>query len=305
MRFSKPIRVVLVLAAFIIPFNPAYSSAFQEIAGQGHTSGSVLPIFENRIETDHFILKWTNRSSHSKDNISDPRVIRETSQYLETAWEKYTTLFGRSPYTAPGRNKIEVIFSDIDCYGIADPPNGPIQFNSHAWMKEKGIRQPTSAHELFHKMQYAFGYKTQWKPQRPFTWFTEGTAAWAEVYVWGRVSRTCKVDEIFKDTKMDLYDAEDMAMPFWIYFVQGNRGKANDQLMVKLFERAEQLQNERQALNQVIQEAYGSVDLFFASFSKDRKKAFWGNSCVLPYKCILGPDGKDLVEQVKSIQRRG
>ncbi len=305
MKFVKPIGMVLLLAALFLPVTTGCCSSFQETLWQGHGDEGRMPVFESRFETEHFILKWTNRSTHSRDNIKDPRVIRETAEYLETAWKKYAALFGRTPYTAPGKSKIEVVFKDLDCYGIADPPDGPIQFNAYAWMKEKGIRQPTSAHELFHKMQYAYGYKTKWRPNRPFTWFTEGTAAWAEVYVWGRVSRACKVDEIFKDTSMDLYEAEETAMPFWIYFVQGNREKANDELMVKLFERAEQLKDERQALNEVVLEAYGSVDLFFASFSKDRRKSFWGESCALPYKCILGPDGKDLVEKVKSIQQKG
>jgi hypothetical protein len=50
-------------------------------------------------------------------------------------------------------------------------------------------------------------------------WFTGRTAAWAEVFVWGRVSRSCKIEDMFKDTSIDLYEAEDMALPFWIYFV--------------------------------------------------------------------------------------
>ncbi len=99
---------------------------------------------------------------------------------------------------APGRDKIEVVFRDIDCYGVADPPDGPIQFNSHAWVNNSGIRKPTSAHELFHKMQYAYGYKTRWKPQKPYQWFTEGTAAWSEVFVWGRVSRNLQGGHTFQ-----------------------------------------------------------------------------------------------------------
>jgi hypothetical protein len=135
-------------------------------------------------------------------------------------------------------------------------------------------------------------------------WFTEGTAAWAEVFVWGRVSRACKVDTLFRDTKMDLYNAGDRALPFWIYFVHGNHEHANNHLMARFFEECERLEDEDLALNKVIEEAYGSVDGFFDAFAKDRKKGFWGEECDVPYKCIFGPDGKDIVEEVKCLQGR-
>jgi len=270
----------------------------------GHTDDGDMPAFENHYETDHFILKWTNLSKSSRDNIGDPQIIKDTGEYLEEALAKYTALFQRNPYMPPGRDKIEVVFWDIDGYGVSDPPDGPIQFSSVAWVKNEAIRKPTSAHELFHKLQYAYGYKTKWHPRKPYQWFTEGTAAWSEAFVWGMVSRDCKVDTLFKDTSMDLYEADYTAMPFWIYFVQGNQEHPNNQLMVKFFEKCEQLRDERRALNEVIKETYGSVDGFFKAFSKERRDGFWTGACAIPYKCILGPEGKDLVEEVKNFQRK-
>jgi hypothetical protein len=268
--------------------------------------GSDMPSFENRLETDHFVLKWTNMSGHPPDNINDPQIIKDTAGYLEQAWSKYTELFGRQPYTAPGRDKIEVVFRDIDCYGYADPPDGPIQLSSVAWVnpKHKRIRKPTSAHELFHKMQYAYGFKTRWLPPKPYRWFSEGTAAWSEVYVWGMVSHACKVDELFKDAKMDLYEADDVAMPFWIYFVHGNHEHPDNQLMRKFFEACERLQDENLALNEVITATYGSVDNFFKDFARDRKTGFWSGPGAAPYRSILGPDGQDIVAEVKDYQSK-
>ncbi len=289
-----------------VSMNMAPCIGFALFGGEvfAQTLDSAMPSFENRYETDHFVLKWTNKSRHSSDNIRDPQIIKDTAGYLDQAWTKYTELFGRNPYTAPGMDKIEVVFRNIDCYGVADPPDGPIQFDSNAWVNNRGIRQPTSAHELFHRMQYAYGYKTRWMPQKPYQWFTEGTAAWSEVFVWGRVSRCCKVDTLFKDTKMDLYQLDVTAMPFWIYFVQGNHEHPNNHLMVEFFEKCEQLHDEKLALNEVIKETYGSVDSFFMAFAKSRKNGFWSDVCDIPYKCILGPDGQDLVDEVKCIQKR-
>jgi hypothetical protein len=298
MKHSKLGAVILLLVAM----NVAVSIASPLARADSIDSG--MPSFEHRLDTEHFVLKWTDRSKHSRDNIKNPQIILETAGYLEQAWAKYTELFDRRPFMPPGRDKMEVVFWDIDSYGIADPPEGPIQFSSFCWVKKRGIRQPTSAHELFHKMQYAYGYKTRWCPKKPYMWFTEGTAAWSEVFVWGRVSRACKVDTLFRDTKMDLHKADDMAMPFWIYFVQGNHEHPNNHLMVKFFEECERLQDVNLALNEVITETYGSVDDFFKGFAKGRKRGFWSGACDAPYRCILGPDGRDVVDQVKCIQRK-
>jgi hypothetical protein len=169
------------------------------------------------------------------------------------------------------------------------------------------IRQSTSAHELFHKLQYAFGYKTRWPPGRPMLWFTEGTAAWAEVFVWGRVTRNCKIEGMFHDTSIALCDADDMALPFWIYLVSGNIGAPKDRLMAKFFEKYEEKKgNVNEALFDVIQDAYGPVDCFFRRFAHERKKDFWAEPAPQPcnYTRILGPDGRDLVLEIKQYQKK-
>lgn len=300
-RMRPAVLLVALVLAACSGVSPGYSPASR---GPEHSPDSEMPAFENRLETEHFVLRWTNKSRDPADNIPRPEIVQETGGYLEIAWSKYVELFGRTPYRAPGKDKIEVVFRDIDCYGVADPPDGPIQFSADAWMKNPGIRQPTSAHELFHKLQYAYGYKTKWYPAPPYMWFTEGTAAWAEVYVWGRVSRQCKVEKIFQNTKIDLYDADDMAMPFWIYFVSGNGETPNNQLMARLLERCEKLQDEKLAVKELVQETYGSADAYFASFAKERKDGFWADCCSAPYRCILGPDGKDVVDQIKTHQKK-
>jgi len=304
MRLARlTVGALLVLCVIMVAF-AGLASSMNSIRSPSSAVDSNMPSFENRCETDHFVLWWTNRSMASGDNISDPQIINETGEYLEKAWGEYTELFGRRPHTAPGRDKIDVVFWDIDGYGVSDPPDGPIQFSSYIWVHNKTVRKPTSAHELFHKLQYAYGYKTKWQPRKPYQWFTEGTAAWSEAFVWGRVSNQNKVDALFKNTDMDLYEADYRAMPFWIYFVQGNHEHPNNQLMVKLFEKCEELRDERRALSQVINETYGSVDSFFRAFAKERRNGFWSEACADPYKCILGPDGRDIVAEVKNFQRQ-
>ena len=172
------------------------------------------PTFENSTETDHFILKWTNSSAHAADNIADSSIIDDTGDYLETAWERYNTVFGKAPYVPAGGTKIEVLFQDIDGYGLASPPDGPIQLDAENLVLQPGIRQPSSAHELFHKLQYSFGFRTKWNPMPPYKWFSEGSCAWAEVFVWQRVSGDYKVKDLFANPDLNLWDASYSALPF-------------------------------------------------------------------------------------------
>lgn len=262
--------------------------------------------YENRLETAHFVLKWTNKSPHAEDNLGDPLVVTETAGYLEAARDKLTGFFGREPYLPPGKSKIEIVFKDLECYAYADPPEGPIQLNASVWMKMPAIRQTTCAHEVFHKIQYAYGYKTRWAPSPPVEWFSEGTAAWAEVFVCGKVTRNCKMEDMFTNVDLDLFNAEDMALPFWIYFVSGNRNVTRDRLMVKLFERYEKTGDVKAALFDVIRSDYGPVDKFFARFDRERRKGFWraSDAQTCPYARILGPDGRDLVAEIREYQSK-
>ncbi len=300
-----PLFVLVLLSAWTFP--PQTRAGFDNPAAASwtQTEGDV-PFFENQLETEHFILRWTAKSSHARDNIRDPEIVRKTAGYLETAWDKLTGLFGRKPYLPPGSSKIRVIFKDLEYFAYADPPEGPIEFNSSVWRKMPSVRQATSAHELFHKLQYAYGYKTRWSPGEPMLWFSEGTAAWAEVFVWGRVSRDCKMEDMLRDTSLDLYEAEDMALPFWIFLVSGNHNSPKDEIMVKLFEKYEETGNVNEALFSVIQNTYGSVDHFLHRFALERKSNFWQERALegCPYPRVLGPSGKDLVAKIKECQSK-
>jgi hypothetical protein len=310
MLFKKLSRLLPVFSLILLSacshHDPVNTVCRHPAAASPVCTYSQLPSFENRLETEHFILKWTNVSPHSEDNICDPEIVKETAGYFEASWDKLTGLFGRTPYVAPESGKIEVIFHNLDCYAYADPPEGPIELNASVWARVPSIRQSTCAHELFHKLQYAYGFKTRWAPDGSILWFTEGTASWAEVFVCGRVTRNCKMEDMFKDTSINLYEADDMALPFWIYFVSGNRGTPKDRLMVRFFEEYEKSGNVNQALCDVIRDAYGSVDSFFLRFAMERRNAFWRDaapgSC--PYSSITGPDGKDLVAEIREYQNR-
>jgi hypothetical protein len=305
--------IVALLAAIALPVDvfshePEFSETSHETdkATYKKNRGPSVPVYENILETQNFILKWTNRSRNPKDNISDSSIIHETAGYLETAWSEYYRTFGRTPYLPQGKSKMEIHFRDLDCFGEADPPDGPIKFDSKSWVKRPGIRQPTSAHELFHKLQYAFGYRTKWAPKRPYKWFSEGTAAWAEVYVWQRVSGSHKMRELFEKPNMKLYDSNECSLPFWIYFQARCQTTGDSNPMLEFFKHYEATGNEKAALAHVIskhqnvQRVDHQINSFFAQFARERQTGSW---CLTPsgqeiYSKILGPKGNNIVPEL-------
>jgi hypothetical protein len=265
------------------------------------------PTFENEHETDHFILRWTNSSSHAADNIADASIVEDTGGFLETAWDQYEDTFGRTPYVPADAEKMEVVFQDISGIGLASPPDGPIQFDSATWIAEPGVRQPTSAHELFHKLQYAFGYRTKHTPSGDYKWFSEGTASWSEVFVWQRVSGDYKMLGLFSNPDLNLYNASYRALIYWIFFDARQKDSATDNAIADLLQKYEALDAataypERVAYEEVIEEdwpennVYGQVDNFFALFARDRRLGHWRiGPTGLVYPTILDPDGNDIV----------
>lgn len=261
------------------------------------------PEFENQIETDHFILKWTNASKDVENNIADSSLVSEAGDLLETAWARYNTAFGKAPYVPAGGTKIEVVFQDIWALGLASPPDGPIQLDAPNWISQPGIRQSATAHELFHKLQYAFGFRTVWTPtEEQYQWFSEGTAAWAEVYTWQRVAGATVITDLFDLPDMDLYSLAYSTLPFWIFFDTRQRDTPEDLPMVGYLQKYEASGDERASLAQAIDEdwptnnVYGQLDHFFALFSRERYLGTWRQTPVgaQPYAHILGPDGVEI-----------
>lgn len=267
-----------------------------------------LPAFENVHETDHFVLRWTNSSATAGDNIADGAIVTETAGYLESAWTTYNTVFGRPPYVAPGQTKIEVVFYDIGGFGVTTP-NGPIELDAPNWVSQPGIRQPTSAHELFHRLQYAFGYRTTWTPVSPYQWFSEGTASWAEVFKWQRVSSTAKITQLFTSPDLDLEQASYSACPFWIFFQTRQEDFPGDNPMLTFLQKYETNGDDNAALAQTIDEdwpannVYGQLDTFFALFARDRRLGHWKStpSGGNPYATILGPNGAAITPSVSPL----
>lgn len=264
------------------------------------------PKFENSHVTDHFILRWTNSSTHTEDNIADSSIVKQTGEFLEIAWNQYETSFGRTPYLPNDATKMDVIFQDIPGSGIgsAYPPDSPIQFDSEIWVSDPGVRQPVSAHELFHKLQYAFGFRTKHTPSQNYKWFSEGTASWAEVFVWQQVSGLFKILDLFAVPDNNLYRVSYRSLPYWIFFEARQKNSVNDNPLRDFLNKYDAVNTstnypERVAYSEVINQhwpqnnVYGKADNFFALFSRCRLLGDWRDTPTGEqlYPTICGPDG--------------
>jgi len=277
--------------------NPALTSSQRAIIEADIDAD--LPTFDHNTETTHFILRWTDSSANSADNITDSSIITETGNFLETAWGMYNTAFARAPYVPAGGTKIEVVFYDIGgYYGVASPPDGPIQLSSNSWVATPAIRRPVSAHELFHKLQYAFGFRTSWDPPAKYKYYSEGLCSWAEVFVWQCLSGKSKLTDMFTNPNLNLYDASYNALPFWVFFDARQKSSPTDNPILHYLTTCEPTGDLKAALDQVIGEewppnnVYSKLGNFYALFARGRRIGDWRTGPVgTLYPNILAPDG--------------
>ena len=177
-----------------------------------------IPTTERKYETEHFTLQWTEKHANTVQNVTEAAVV-ETADYLEVAHAAFAAKFGLRPFTHSDATKLNVLFYDLGptIRGNAYPPGGPIELNSRLWTEAPEIRRPTATHELFHKLQYATGFRSQWEPQGTYQWFSEGTASWAEVNICGKVSDALKLSMLFDEPDTGLLQSSYGATPFWIF----------------------------------------------------------------------------------------
>ena len=305
MKLAKLTIAILVVVIINMTSSIGFAPVVEALAND-RTVDSPMPFFENRYETDHFVLKWTNRSRHSEDNISDQQIIKDTAEYLELGLGEIYGALRKETLHGPGSGQGRGSFSRHGLlWGFRSSKQAdPVQLVLTGCITSaSGSRLPPTSYSI--NCNTHTGTKRAGTLQKPYLSLHRRALRPRRRVCGGMVSRTCKLDTIFRDTKMDLYQADYTAAPFWIYCVQGNHPDANNEFMVKFFEKCEQFKgDEKRALNEVIKETYGSVDGFFKDFAKNRKNGFWSDACDTPYKCILGPDGKDLVEEIKDMQKK-
>jgi hypothetical protein len=280
--------------------NPELSAADREELL--HDLDGETPAFEGFKETDHFTFRWTTRSTEPLHNLADVGTVDRAAATLERAYTFFEAEFGRPPYKIAPTAKIDVVFRHVpEGAARADPPDGPILFNATAWTADPDAVEPTAAHELFHKLQYAFGYRSRHLPSSADAWFFEGTAGLAEIFLCDRVSIAAKISRTFESPKQALRSLGYSTLPFWLFGCNACTPPAS--AARAMFEAYEGSGRPRDTLDAFVDFVSGRSTLpsdtyeFFLEFSEARlKKSLWRTPLIdsrgAPIALDVAPDGR-------------
>jgi len=161
----------------------------------------------------HFELHWFN---------GDPAGYGpDLSALLETLWGEYTGGFGREPYRRNRRGRIAVHILDLGRLRGDTTVSGDVIRLNRRYLDAPGgaassQRKALAAHELFHRVQYAFGFRRRpAEPAPPYQWFSEGTAGWAEDLFAGTVTSAAKTLGLYRVANAGLFRSSYFSQPFW------------------------------------------------------------------------------------------
>ena len=175
-----------------------------------------MPSFEKEKTIGHFHFYWTEVSSDSRDNTNETN-IDATAVFLNECWDLYTTNF-RQPKAdlINGERIIDVeVYYDPGLHGSTSSHSNRIFLNSDSVVNDDCRRRTTSAHELFHRVEYSYGYVTGTAGQR---WWVEAMASWSQDYTYNDVNDyVIRVNSGLGTAERGLLNRSYDACHFWKY----------------------------------------------------------------------------------------
>jgi len=129
----------------------------------------------------HFKFYYTDSDANPDHNVTEAEIIATASR-LNSYWTTYATNFKEPKHYLSGSVKmvdVKVYYLGAGLYGETSSSWNYINLNSKLVVKDACKRRTTSAHELFHRVQYAYGYISG---TANLKWIVEGTASWSQKY---------------------------------------------------------------------------------------------------------------------------
>ena len=222
--------------------------------------GSSKPTFEKEKTVGHFRFKWTENSTKPLNNVSEAD-IDATALILNESWDRYTIDFRQ-----PKADKVDGhSIIDVEVYYM-DGANGKttsfsnvIFLNSRFVVSDDCRRKTTSAHELFHRVEYSYGYVTGTAAQ---TWWVEALGSWSQDYSYNAVNDyVTRVNPGLAKPHSRLLRRSYDACHYWKYFAE------------QLKKRSSEVMTEQQVIKEFL-EAYenNGLDAKAASESVTRNR---------------------------------
>jgi hypothetical protein len=151
-----------------------------------HIIAQSKPPLPKLFKSKHFNFRYTDSNPDPRHNVTAAE-IGKTAQFLDSYWDTYSSAFTTPKHYTSGSR--EVI--DINVYYMPPDTQGNdqlgrtsffwnfIELNSKLVVKSNCLRRTVSAHELFHRVQYSYGYVNGMAMMK---WMVEGTAVWSQKY---------------------------------------------------------------------------------------------------------------------------
>jgi hypothetical protein len=161
--------------------NPAISDATRMLV-DNVIAEAIPPLPKSKISpSGHFKIDYTSTDANPLNNVTDVE-IEDLAARLDSYWNTYAKNFKKPKYyMADGKERI-----DIKVYYISSTFLGQtasvwnhIELNSSSCVKNLCKRRTISAHELFHRVQFAYGFISG---TANMNWMSEGTATWSQKY---------------------------------------------------------------------------------------------------------------------------
>ncbi len=168
----------------------------------------------NRLSrSGRFLIRWF-------DGIEMPNWTLD--EHLEYAADRLESEFEVPLFRADPGRPIEVHVRSMGRIRGQTSPGGAVDL-SRSYLQtvagSEALVRALCGHELFHRIQYSFGFRTTHPAIAPFQWFTEGTASWAEAFVSGTVLTDAKSLAFSRIPGIGFFDASYFTMPFWYYLL--------------------------------------------------------------------------------------
>lgn len=161
--------------------NPAISDRARIIVDQIIPQ---IPTF-NKIRTiGHFKFYYctSGATCTANDMVTDAEIDSLASS-MNAYWNSYAASFKEPKHYLSGLTKlvdVKVYYLGTSLLGETSSSWNHINLNSKYCVKDAACkRKTTSAHELFHRVQYAYGYVTGTANMK---WIVEGSASWSQKF---------------------------------------------------------------------------------------------------------------------------
>ncbi len=128
----------------------------------------------------HFRFHWTETSEDARDNVTESE-IDATGEILNQWWTRFSTDF-REPKAdlVDGTRRIDIdVYYRDRLHGSTSSHSNRIFLRSTSVVSDDCRRLTTTAHELFHRVEYSYGYVTGTAKQK---WWVEALGSWSQKY---------------------------------------------------------------------------------------------------------------------------